>query len=54
MGTEFWQPMMAFFAERLVAEGTIAAGDTELVRMTDSCEEAVQIILSSIKGNTSE
>ncbi|KAF0208330.1 MAG: hypothetical protein FD171_1166 [Actinobacteria bacterium] len=54
MGTEFWQPMMAFFAERLVAEGTIAAGDMGLVQMTDSCEEAVKIILSSIKGNASE
>lgn len=52
MGTEFWQPMMAFFAERLVAEGTIAAGDTDLVQMTDSCEEAVRIIRSSIKSTT--
>ncbi len=51
MGTEFWQPMMEFFAERLVAEGTIAAGDTELVQMTDSCEEAVRLIQASPKGN---
>jgi uncharacterized protein (TIGR00730 family) len=51
MGTDFWRPMMAFFDERLVAEGTIAAGDTELVRMTDSCEEAVRIIQASPKSS---
>jgi len=51
MGTAFWQPMMQFFAENLVAEGTIAAGDIGLVQVTDSCTEAVRIIQASPKGN---
>ncbi|MCE5192237.1 MAG: TIGR00730 family Rossman fold protein [Actinomycetia bacterium] len=51
MGVEFWKPMMGFFLERLVAEGTIAAADIELVSMTDSCDDAVKIIQASRKGN---
>ena len=51
MGTDFWGPMMQFFLERLVAEGTIAAGDMELMQMTDSCAEAVRLIQASPKGN---
>jgi len=51
VGTTFWQPMMDFFAGQLVAEGTIAAGDIDLVQVTDSCDEAVRIIQASPKGN---
>ncbi|MDO9557973.1 MAG: TIGR00730 family Rossman fold protein [Coriobacteriia bacterium] len=53
MGTEFWKPMMDFFLEKLVAEGTIAAGDTDLVHMTDSCEDAVAFIKAHPHGNHS-
>ncbi len=51
VGTTFWQPMMDFFASQLVAEGTIAPGDIDLVQVTDSCEEAVRIIQTNPKGN---
>ncbi len=51
MGTEFWNPMMEFFLERLVAEGTIAAEDIDLMRVTDSCDEAVRLIQASPKGS---
>lgn len=51
METEFWKPMMEFFSEKLVAEGTISAGDTDLVRMTDSCAEAVAFIKAHPHGN---
>lgn len=51
MGTEFWGPMVEFFLERLVAEGTIGADDMELVQITDSCEDAVALIQASHKGN---
>lgn len=51
MGTEFWNPMMEFFLERLVAEGTIAAADIDLMQTTDSCEEAVRFIQANPKGN---
>lgn len=51
MGTEFWKPLVGFFVERLVAEGTIAPEDVDLLCMTDSCAEAVELIQASPKGN---
>ncbi|TDB36827.1 MAG: TIGR00730 family Rossman fold protein [Actinobacteria bacterium] len=51
MGTEFWNPMMEFFLERLVAEGTIAAADLDLMQTTDSCDEAVRFIQANPKAN---
>ncbi len=51
LGTQFWKPMIDFFSERLVAEGTIAPYDLELVYMTDSCEDAVAFIAAHPHGN---
>ncbi len=51
LGTEFWKPLVGFFAERLVAEGTIAPEDLELLCMTDSTAEAIELIQASHKGN---
>ena len=51
LGSEFWRPMVDFFRERLVAEGTISPGDVDLMCVTDSCDEAVKLILASPKGN---
>jgi len=51
MGTEFWKPMMDFLAERMVIEGTIARQDLDLVRMTDSCDEAVRIIQTNPRSS---
>ncbi len=44
MGTDYWRPMLDFFEERLVAEGTIAAGDMDIVKVTDSIEDAIDHI----------
>lgn len=44
MGVDFWEPMLAFFQERLVAQGTISPEDTDLLFATDSAEEAVEHI----------
>jgi uncharacterized protein (TIGR00730 family) len=41
MGTEFWDPMFAFFRDQLVTEGTISDADIDLVQVTDSIEETV-------------
>ncbi|MCA9033288.1 MAG: TIGR00730 family Rossman fold protein, partial [Planctomycetaceae bacterium] len=44
MGSEFWEPLRDFIRDRLIAEGTIGSGDLDLVHVTDSPEEAVEII----------
>jgi uncharacterized protein (TIGR00730 family) len=44
MGEEFWQPLMDFFRERLIANETIAPADVERIMLTDSPMEAVRSI----------
>ncbi|MEZ5939937.1 MAG: TIGR00730 family Rossman fold protein [Planctomycetaceae bacterium] len=44
MGSQFWEPLRDFIRDRLIAEGTIGSGDLDLVHVTDSPEEAVEII----------
>lgn len=44
MGREFWTPMLDFFRDRLIAEGTISPGDPDLLFVTDSAGEAVEHI----------
>ena len=40
VGLEYWEPLMEFMRERLVALGTIDAGDLDRLFVTDSPEEA--------------
>ncbi len=44
MGSQFWQPMRDFIRNTLIVEGTIATGDLDLIHVTDSTTEAVDII----------
>jgi uncharacterized protein (TIGR00730 family) len=44
MGKEFWQPLLDFFHDRLIREGTIEPADIERLLVTDSAEEAVAAI----------
>lgn len=44
MGRDYWEPLLAFFRERLVAEKTIDPRDLDLLTVTDSPEEAVDRI----------
>lgn len=44
MGSQFWQPMRDFIRNSLIVEGTIATDDLDLIHVTDSPEEAVDII----------
>ena len=46
MGVDFWQPLVQWLTDRLVAEGMIAADDLELFLLTDSVDEAVAHIMS--------
>jgi uncharacterized protein (TIGR00730 family) len=44
MGVDYWTPMMTFFRERLITEGTISPEDMRLVLLTDSVDEATDHI----------
>lgn len=44
MGTDYWLPLLGFFQDRLVREGTVSPGDLELLTPTDSVDEALQVI----------
>jgi uncharacterized protein (TIGR00730 family) len=47
MGSEFWSCMTAFFDDSLLVERTIDPEDVHLFCITDSPEEAVEVILQS-------
>ena len=44
LGGEFWQSLRAFIRETLIVEGTIEPDDLNLVTLTETVEEAVDII----------
>ena len=46
MGTDFWRHMGTFMQDALLAEKTIDEADTELFDLTDSVEEAVELVQS--------
>ncbi len=46
MGVEYWTPLFDFMRQRLIAAGTINADDMNLIKLTDSIEEASQMIAS--------
>ena len=41
MGTDYWQPMLAFLRETMVKQGTIAAADVDRLLVTDDVATAV-------------
>ena len=47
MGREYWEPLLEFLKERLLAQGAISAEDFEKVILTDSIEEAINVIKTS-------
>jgi uncharacterized protein (TIGR00730 family) len=50
MGRDYWQPLLDFFRDRLVAEQTIEAIDYQRILVTDSAEEAVSSITEIALG----
>lgn len=44
LGREYWAPMLQFLRETMVAQGTIAAEDVDRLHLTDSPEEAAQLV----------
>ena len=46
LGRQFWQPLLDFFNNRLVAEGTIAPTDVDRLYVTDDIADALAYIQS--------
>jgi uncharacterized protein (TIGR00730 family) len=44
LGKSYWQPLMAFLRDTLVASATVDAGDVDRWVLTDSPEEAVELM----------
>ena len=44
VGTEYWNPLLSFLRDRLLAESAIDAVDFDRIRVTDSAEVAVRSI----------
>ncbi|MGH7162800.1 MAG: TIGR00730 family Rossman fold protein [Planctomycetota bacterium] len=44
MGRDYWAPLLDFLRGRMVAEGTVDAGDVARIHVTDSPEEAAGLV----------
>lgn len=48
VGADYWQPLLAFMRDRLVAQGTIERADLDHLTITDSPAEAVDGITDAV------
>ena len=52
-GSDYWAGLVEWLRESMLSEGKISSGDLELFKVTDSPEEAVQVIVECYDRNTS-
>ncbi|HEY8514414.1 MAG TPA: TIGR00730 family Rossman fold protein [Candidatus Binatia bacterium] len=52
MGRDYWSPLVAWLRDKMVSESTIGVEDLELMTLTDSPEEAVQMIVERTREKT--
>ncbi len=52
MGTDYWQPLLDFIRNTMLANGTISPADMDLFTLTDSPEEAMQVIQQHVDPAT--
>ena len=53
MGSDYWQPLLEWLRQKMVAERTIGVEDLALLRVTDSVEEAVSLITERTRESAS-
>jgi uncharacterized protein (TIGR00730 family) len=44
MGRSYWEPLLRFVTDKMIAEGTIDTEDLAFFHVTDSVEEAMQVV----------
>ncbi|MFM7869298.1 MAG: LOG family protein, partial [Planctomycetaceae bacterium] len=49
-GSEFWNPLLEYLRDTMVAEGTISAGDLQLFRVSDDPVEIAAIVSGVAKS----
>src|SRR5690242_15725207 len=52
-GSEYWEGLIAWLRESMLDGGKVSAGDLDLFKVTDSPEEAVQVIVDCYDRSTS-
>lgn len=50
MGVDFWMPLIDFHRDRLLAEGTISPDDLDLLKVTDSVDDALECVLHALES----
>jgi uncharacterized protein (TIGR00730 family) len=51
MGTSYWNGLIAWLRERVVADGNVSPSDLDLIRVTDDVDEAVRIVDAGFRGH---
>jgi uncharacterized protein (TIGR00730 family) len=51
MGTAYWQPLLDFLRQTLLAQGTIQAADLALLTVTDDPAEAMAVVRRGLQAN---
>ena len=50
VGTEYWSGLVDWLLQTVAAEGKIAAGDLDLLHITDDLDAVVEIVLGAAVG----
>ena len=48
VGTDYWQGLVDWICERLLADGKISAGDVDLYTLTDDPDEVRDVLMSAV------
>jgi len=51
VGSDYWKDLRTFIRQTMVEEATISAGDLDLVTVTDSPEEAIELIQDGLQDS---
>ena len=54
VGSRFWGPLADWLRNTLIVEGMISPEDMDLIQITDTAEEAVDLVLAGLRGDTQE